>query len=132
MSVMRKSICDLCRSSMNHKAGHHWDFDCTHNELLLYYTHLVAKAGLKDTVTKACYAPALYKGQLAAVSRFWIPVSAVTGLAGDLWHHIVITSKASGARVEGRQLVIGNSCGKQVCASHYGHSKIMTAFNHQL
>lgn len=25
--------------------------------------------------------------------------------------------------------MIGNSCGKQVCAAHYGHSKIMMAFD---
>lgn len=68
MSVMLKPISDLCRSSMNHEAGHHWDFDCTHNELLLYCMHLVPKAGLKDTVTKARSAPAIYKEQLSSVS----------------------------------------------------------------
>ena len=54
MSTMLKSICDLCESSMTHEAEHHQASDCTHDELMLYfsYMHSVPKAGLEAPVTK--------------------------------------------------------------------------------
>lgn len=62
VSAILKPMCDLCKSSMTHEAGHHWAFDCTHDELMLYfsYMHSVPKARLKAAVTKAHSAPGLW------------------------------------------------------------------------
>lgn len=43
------------------------------------------------------------------VADSFFPVSVVMRLVGDLWHRIVITSKASGARVEGGSLWLGTA-----------------------
>lgn len=76
MSAMLKPICDICKSSMTHEAGHHQALTAhMMHELMLYPACMrsVPKARLNATVTKAHSAPGLErrgKGQLSSVSWF--------------------------------------------------------------